>query len=228
MKYLMLIVMVAISSAPAFAASNFLGGMSGMILTPDNVIIPHATGEASFHESVEAVNGENLNAWGLNYGVAQGLEAGLSVLSSGGRKDVAINGKYQMIRENESSPAVLVGVFDAAGLADTINGDASIYILASKNITSMVSQIGCPPANPFRLNLGVGSGVYNGVFGGVDWTASSRWRVMAEYTNGEFADERNLVNVGVRYAVADKWRLDAGLLKFKRFAFGVGFRTAFD
>lgn len=228
MKYLMLILMVAISAAPAGASSNYLGGMSGMILTPDEVICPHGSGEFSFHESVKAINDENLNAWGVNYGLTENLEVGLSGLTNAGHKDLAVNGKYQMIRENESSPAVLVGVFDAAGIADTINSNASIYILASKNITPIVSQLGCQPSNPIRLNLGVGSGVYNGLFGGVDWVAARRWRLMAEYTNGKFGDEQNLLNLGARYCIADKWRLDAGLLKFKNFAFGVNYRTSFN
>ena len=226
MKYLMLAMIIAAS--PAFAASNYLGGMSGMILAPDHVIVPHASLELSFHESVRAVQSENLYATGANYGLAKNLEAGISVVNNKGATDIAVNGKYRIVGENESSPAVLVGVFDAAGIADIVNRNASLYILASKSITPEVSQIEGAPAGPIRLGLGIGSGVYNGIFGEVDWTPSDRWRVMAEYVNGKFGDEEKLLNVGIRYAVADKWRLDAAVLKFKHFAFGANYRMEIE
>ena len=226
MKYLMLAMLIAAS--PAFAASNYLGGMSGMILIPDDVIVPHKSIDFSFHESVHAIGDVDLFAWGGNYGLAKNLEAGVSVLNNKGATDIAINGKYRFVQENESSPAVLVGVFDAAGLVDIVNPNASLYILASKNISSEVSQIEGAPCGPIRLSLGIGSGVYNGIFGGVDWTPSSRWRVMAEYANGKFGDEEKLLNLGVRYAVADKWRLDAAALKLKHFAFGVNYRVEIE
>lgn len=226
MKYLMLAMLIAAS--PAFGASNYLGGMSGMILIPDDVIISQRTAEFSFHESVNAIEDANLFAWGANYGLASNFEAGVSVLNNSGATNIAINGKYRIVTEDGSRPAVLVGVFDAAGIADIVNRNSSLYILVSKNMSSEVSQIEGAPCGPIRLTLGIGSGVYNGAFGGVDWIPSSRWRIMADYANGKFGDEQQMLNLGARYAIGDRWRLDAAILKLKHFAFGVNFRVGIE
>lgn len=228
MRYLPFALIVLILGAlPAFGASNYLGGMSGVILTPDAVVAPQRCWEFSFHDSLGAVYDNDLIAWGVNYGISKNIEAGVSLLRNGDRNDLTFNGKYVVVLETERSPAFAVGVFDIAGVAGEVNENASLYMLLSKNVTPIISELGGIPSQPVYLNLGLGSGVVNGIFGSVDWTWSQRCAVMAEYTNGKFGDNHTMINAGVRYAIADKWRLDAATLKFKHLAVGANYRTSF-
>ena len=228
MRYLLLTLIVLVFGvSPGFGASNYLGGMSGLILTPNAVVAPERAWEFSFHDSLGAIWDNDLIAWGVNYGVSTNVEAGVSLLRNGGRNDLTFNGKYVVVLETETSPAFAVGVFDLAAVASEVNGNASIYMLLSKNVTPIISKLGCVPSQPVYLNLGLGSGVVNGIFGSVDWTWTQRLAVMAEYTNGKFGENHALINAGIRYAIADKWRLDAATLKFKHLAVGANYRTSF-
>ena len=228
MRYLLLTLIVLVFGvSPGFGASNYLGGMSGLILTPNAVLAPERAWEFSFHDSLGAIWDNDLIAWGVNYGVSTNVEAGVSLLRNGGRNDLTFNGKYTVVRETEKTPAFAVGVFDLAAVASEVNRTASLYMLLSKNMTPIISELECEPSRPVYLNLGIGSGVFSGIFGSVDWTLSERAALMAEYTNGRFGENKRMINAGVRYAIADKWRLDAATLSFKHLALGANYRTSF-
>jgi hypothetical protein len=227
-RYLLFaLIVLTLGALPAFGASNYLGGMSGVILTPDAILAPERTWEFSFHDSIGAIRNKDLIAWGANYGVARNVEVGFSLIDSGSRSNLTLNGKYVVVTETEKGPAVAIGVFDLANFAREVNGNASLYMLLSKNVTGIISDFGDVPSHPVYLNLGVGSGVFSGIFGSVDWTWTERLAAMAEYTNGRFGDNHRMINAGIRYAIADEWRLDAATLSFKHLAVGANYRTQF-
>ncbi len=213
-------------SLPAMGAQSFVGGYSGNILTPDAVVAPLGTWEASFHDFVEILGDEDLISFGVIYGIAPNFEIGASFLNND-ENDVVFSGKYELVTETAARPAVLVGVFDAFGMAEWLSDDASFYLAVSKNVTPIASDIADEPSKPLRLTAGFGSGVFDGFFAGLDWTLTPQFSLMAEYLNeGIGADSQ--VDAGIRYAVSNSIRLDAASIDFEDFAFGVTFTTRYQ
>lgn len=228
MRYLVLFVPILLLIAlPSFGASSFLGGFSGNILTPDTVIEPTGTWEASYHQAVNVLgDNDNLSAAGVIYGATPNLELGASFIDNG-ESDTALNAKYRLLAETADRPAIIVGVFDAAGSADFLDDNPGFYLALSKNITPTASEIAGEPSKPLRLSLGVGAGVFNGVFAGLDWTLEPKLSLMAEFFGGSLGGNDNFFNAGIRYAATDALRLDAATIDFDNFAFGASYRIAF-
>jgi hypothetical protein len=220
-----LVVLVALA-LPALGSQSFLGSFSGNIITPDAVVAPQGTWEASFHSFVELFgNDDDLTSIGLLYGAAPNLEVGVAFLNDGS-SDAVFSAKLQLAAETADRPAFLVGVFDAAGSADWINNDPSFFLAVSKNITPFASDVVDEPSKPLRLTAGFGSGVFDGFYAGLDWTLQQRLSLMAEFMNEGFQGNSQF-NAGLRLAASDAIRLDVATLDFDSFAFGATFTTRY-
>jgi len=228
MKYLPVIVPILLLIAlPALGASSFLGGFSGNILTPDSVIEPTGTWELSYHQAVNVLgDSDNLTAFGVIYGAAPNLEVGVSFVDNS-ESDTAFNAKYRLLDETADRPAVIVGVFDAAGSVDFLDDNPGFFLALSKNVTPTASEIAGEPSKPLRLTLGVGSGAFDGLFAGLDWTLQPKLSLMAEFFSGSLGGNDSLFNAGIRYAATDALRLDAATIDFDDLAFGASYRLAF-
>lgn len=228
MRYLPVIVPILLLIAlPVFGASSFLSGFSGNILTPDSVIETTGTWEASYHQAVNLLgDNDNLTTFGVIYGATPNLELGASFVDNG-ESDTTLNAKYRLLAETADRPAIIVGVFDAAGSADFLDDNAGFYLALSKNVTPTASEIAGGPSKPLRLTLGVGSGVFNGLFAGFDWTLEPKLSLMAEFFNGSLGGNDSFFNAGIRYAATDALRLDAATIDFRDLAFGASYRIAF-
>ncbi len=210
---------------PVIGAQSFLGSYSGNILTPDATVAPPGTWELSYHQFIDVLGGEDLSSFGVLYGAADKLEVGVSFLNDG-QSDAVFSGKYQVVSETADMPAVLVGVFDLGGTADWLSNDASFYLAVSKNITAFASDVADQPSRPLRLTAGFGSGVFDGLFAGFDWTLQSNLSLMAEFVDVGF-DNDSQVNAGLRFAASDNIRLDLATIDFQDLAFGATFTTRF-
>ena len=218
MRYLPLVVIVTmLAIMPAFGASSFLGGQSGNILTPDGLVMPEGSWDASYHQFTSDTD---LTTFGVAFGVAENLEIGVSFLSNGD-SETALNGKFQLLPETAQKPAILIGVFDISG---SVSDDPGLYLVVSKNITPVASDIAGEPSKPLRLNLGFGSGFYDGIFLGLDWTLQPQLSLMAEFFSGEIGDNDSFFNAGVRYAISDAFRLDLATIDLEDIAFGASYR----
>lgn len=214
-------------SIPAMGAQSFLGSFSGNIITPDAIIAPVGTWELSFHDFIEVLGGgEDLITVGAIYGLTPNLEVGVSFLNND-QSDLALSGKLRLVEETAERPTVIVGVFDVAGTADMLQGDPSFYVAVSKNVTPIATDIVGQPSRPLRLTLGFGSGIFDGLFAGLDWTLQERLSLMVEYLNQGFQDDSE-INAGFRYALSDAFRLDAATIDFEDFAFGLTFTSRFQ
>jgi len=224
------ICLLVIMTIPVLGASSYLGGFSGVIMTPDDTIVPNQTWEASFHDTLKLFKNDDsdLTTYGLTYGLAANLEVGASYIS-GDSDNIAISGKYRLIAEKSNTPSVTVGVFDAAGNVNSISSDPSLYVMFSKNITPLASEIADTPSKPLRLGLGIGSGLYNGIIANLNWTLDPKLSLLAEYNSGNHAIDRlrNRPSVGIRWAASDHIRLDAAAVGFRDFGFGINYRSKF-
>lgn len=227
MRYTHLIVigLLLIITLPAMGASSYLGGFSGLILTPSDVIVPDKTWEASFHDTFGLLGGSDadLLSVGVIYGLVPKLEVGVSYV----KNDFTASGKYRILEETTTAPSITVGVFDIGGSAASISSDSSFYLLFSKNITDLASDINNRPSKPLRLGLGFGTGFYNGLIANLDWTLEPRLSLLAEYNSGNHGiDElRNRPSVGFRWAASDSLRLDAAVVGFNDIGFGLSYRN---
>jgi len=227
MRYLILVVTILlIAAVPVLGASSFLGGFSGNIYTPDGIIVPEKTLELSYHDTLKLFGNTDVSALSGVYGFGTNLEAGISFLHNSD-SDAVISAKYRVINETADSPAVLVGVFDLAGTANWINDNPGFFIVLSKNITSFASEVTNQPSKPLRLSIGAGSGIFNNLFAGFDWTIERNLSLMAEINGGRIADQTNIVSAGLRWAAIPDLRVDAAYVGFKQFAFGANYRIAF-
>ncbi len=223
-----LLLVLLVMTLPAFGAQSFIGSYSGNIITPDAVITPTGSWELSFHDFIDVLgNNEDLTSVGAIYGLAENLEVGVTFLNND-QSDLAISGKLRIVQETATVPAVIVGVFDATGTADIIDDDPGFYLALSKNVTPFATDIADQPSRPLRLTIGFGSGLFDGIFAGLDWTLEERLSLMLEYLNQGSFQNGSEVNAGIRYAWTNTLRLDAATIDFEDFAFGLTFASRFQ
>jgi hypothetical protein len=224
---MVIVVILMTLAAPLCAAPAYLGGYSGTILVPDTETTPSGQWDLAFHDSFGLLSHDtDFKATSLQYGVFPKLEVGVSIVQNG-TTDAAFNGKYRLIDETSTLPSVAVGVYDIGDQVDSLNNSASLYMMLSKNITPFASRLSDMPSKPLRLSIGAGTGIFNGFLASLDWTLLPRFSVQAEYFGGHIGDHDHFADAGVRYAVTNALRLDAGTIDFQRLAIGVNLRSTF-
>lgn len=222
---IMVVVMALMALAiPVLGAQSYLGSYNGLIIVPDAYTTPAGTWDFAAHDLLDVLdNGDDIVSLSVIYGITPAFEVGASFVNND-ESDVAFSGKYQIFPETASRPAVAIGVFDLFSMAEWITNDASFYILASKNLIPVASEATTGPAHPLYLTAGFGSGLFDGFFGGIDWVLAPQLSLQAEFLNEGFNNDSEF-NAGLRYAVSNQFRLDAGTIDFSDFAFGLSFRT---
>ncbi len=218
-----IIAVMATLSLPSLGASSFLGGYTGGICTPDGLIQPTKSMDISFHDTQKGFGGTDVKATGALIGLSPNLEVGVAFIGND-TSNFTISSKYRVVSETATAPALLIGVFDAAGSANFLSADPSLYIVLSKNITGFASDATNSPQNPMRATIGVGSGVFNGFFAGLDYALQPKLSVIAEFNGGNIGGSKNLFNAGIRYAALPQLRIDAAFVGFKQIALGASYR----
>lgn len=150
--------LLLIPAGSAFGYGVF--GSTDLMVTPSTTTLtPNSAGFA-----LNLGEGDTTH-FNLDFGLLPDLEVGLAVLdidddrpwSDGGETYVTLRGKYRLLRETASAPALAVGVQDI-GEEDL---DVSPYLVISKNLGSDLGVDGY---------LGVGGGSIDGIFGGLSKT----------------------------------------------------------
>ncbi len=226
MRYLpLLAAILLIAAVPALGAPSYLGGFTGGIYTPDGLIEPTRSVDVSYHDTLKLFGGTDVKATGVLIGAAPNLELGVAFLSNND-SNVTISGKYRIISETSTVPAVLIGGFDIAGSANFLNANPGFYIVLSKNITTFASEATNTQLHALRATVGAGSGIFNGFFAGLDYIYDPRLSIIAEFNGGNIGGETNFINAGVRWSASPDLRLDVAYAGFKQLAFGASYRVA--
>jgi hypothetical protein len=205
-----LLALVGLATArPVAAAPNFFGS-TGLLLTPNADVLGLREWNAHVHGS------EDFTSYGANFGLFDKLEVGVTAfdVKHGGGTDALIDLKYRLVPETKSVPAVAIGAVD---VADELDIDPSIYLVVSKALGSL-SAAGSTGLQ-FRAHLGVGQGIYDTVFGGVDLVLTPRLLLMVEYDSSDF-------NFGARVGLSPEVRADLSVLDGK-FGAGLSYTAAF-
>ena len=98
----------------------------------------------------------------------------------------------------------------------------SAFAAVSKNLTDLADGVGGFVSMPVRGTLGVGTGIYEGVFMGIDYAASPKFDLMLEYLSKGIRQE-STVNAGIRFKAFSGLNVNAGTLGFEDFYAGASY-----
>lgn len=225
-----LILALCLLSGIVSAAPSYLG-TTGLIFVPSDLNLRAGDFSANFH-TLDLSN--NPNVLGANVGVTENLEIGLARVDPdipGGHIETAINVKYGLLNEIGSRPSLTVGAVDAGGSLDP-NGDPGFYIVLGKNLTSAATSISGEPVPPIRGYLGIGTGIYDGLFAAAEWSFSPKATLLLEFLNGisikNAVSEDSVFNAGVRFAISGGVRGDIALINGGDLGFGISYTRVAD
>lgn len=229
---LLLLAGLLVAGASALSADPSFYGMSGLIETPDDQIVGTANVALTANYVSDIDNSDsNLITYGGAVGVFPKLElsaVGVDSNADGVGTNVVVNGKYRLLGESVAWPSVVVGVADAFDQLDDVNpkiSDPSAFIVFGKNLTSAVNGLGGISCSPLRGTLGFGSGLYKGVFAGVNWSVTSKLDVMLEYLSNGIR-QKDTANAGIRYRVYGPLSFEVGTHAFNSVYFGGNFNLS--
>ena len=227
-RLLVAAVAVAILSGAAFASPSFLG-ITGNILTPSDEVLM----AGDFSAGMFMVQSDNTPfVIGANVGVNNQLEVGFGHYDpdvAGVGSNTFFSFKYSVIEETEAIPSLVIGAIDVTGELDP-NDDPGFYAVLGKNITPFASNLMGKPISPIHAMVGIGGGIYNGFFGGLDWELNEQISLSAEYVNSlslmNMFDKKSMMNFGVRLAFSESLTASGAIIDGNDFAFGLSFVRA--
>ena len=218
--------LIVLVSGMATAAPSFLSTTGG-ILAPNDAMLAPGDFSANLH-SIDLMN--NPSVMGANVGVTENLELGIARFDPDSvtvDEETFLNGKYLVRGETIMSPSLVVGVVDATGDLDP-GGDPGFYAVAGKNLTSIATNLAGEPVQPIRGYVGIGTGIYSGIFAGIDWTLNSRVKIIGEFINEinvkTTIAEESMFNAGVRFTLTDSLRGDIAIINGEDMGFGISYR----
>ena len=222
MKKIALLISLAallVGSTCVLYAGSTIFGISGLIETPDDSIVaPNTLALSANHIPDMGGSDVSLNTFGLAYGLFPKLEISAAAVDSdisGDDTNWLLNAKYQLLSESLEKPSISVGVVD---LGSEFDDDPSMFIVFGKNITAVAENISGDVSKPLRGTLGIGTGIYDGLFAGLNWSVAPKFNIGLEYLSDD-----SIVNAEVSYKAVGGLSLEAGLLDFDDFYVGAGY-----
>lgn len=205
-------------------ASASVFGASGNILTPDDKVLD----VGDFSANVDSLQLDDpVTLIGASFGIAENMEIGVANYNpSRDRADsqTVINLKYAAVKESLNMPAITVGLIDAAGEVDP-DEDSGFFVVAGKNLTQAGSNFRGEPIGNLRGFIGIGGGMYQGLFAGANYTLTPKVNVIVEYLNGikmkDAMDEDSVFNAAIKMKVTDNIGVNLGLIDMEDLSFGV-------
>ncbi len=192
--------------APLTGAPSILGS-TGALITPTTQINPE-TYSVGYHWLNDTFDG----VFKVNLSPIEQLEVGAAFFqpAGAGADQTVFNAKYLVAEEDEDSPALAIGVWDAT---NEFGLDAMWYGIVSKTIDGEV---------PLTINLGGSTGgIVDGIFGSVIAGLHEDVDFLGEYDSSE-------VNFGVRVRPwegvnVDLFSVDNGV--DREFGLGAGYTS---
>ncbi|MDD2430703.1 MAG: YjbH domain-containing protein [Firmicutes bacterium] len=203
------LVLVVISILSSMIYADSYLGTQGLLSIPTANV--RKTGSASFGLSFTQSD------LYTNFKVAfvENLELGIGVSNS---KPIYGFFKWRLLEETRDTPAFAIG-----------STGSDFYAVVSKNLMP----------NGLKAHMGIGSGLYHGVFGGISYVINpvsvSATRIPVPITtllvelkeSASNEDAPCVFNIGGRFQFNDYLSVDIGLLNMRSFTFGAYLTTAF-
>ena len=238
-KFAILLVVVAIllGGGSALYAAASIYGVSGLIETPDDTIVAEKTIAPMvahiFDLKVNDTNeGFDVTTFGGAIGVFPNLEVGavaLDVDVNGVSTEALLNAKYRVLAESVNRPSVTVGIVDIAQRLDHMTDGGidgmSAFIVFGKNISDIAEDVSGEVSKPIKGTLGFGTGLYKGVFAGLNMSLAPKFSVAIEYLSKGIRDESTFSGM-VRFKPIDALAIDAGVIGFQDFYMGASYNLS--
>lgn len=223
LAFVAVVAVVCLFSGMAMAAPSFLGA-SGNILTPNDQVL----GVGDFNANINSLQlSDPVTIIGASVGLTDNLELGIGNYnpSRGGASDETFfNVKYSVLKETNARPSLTVGLMDATGNLD-VNGDPGFFAVVGKNLTRVGSDLTGEPIGVLRGYVGIGGGMYNGVFVAADYSLSPKVQVVGEFINElqmkSGINEKSVFNAAIKVKVTDTISADLALLNGDDLGFGI-------
>lgn len=218
-------------TAGALYAGDTLYGITGLIETPSAT----AASMGNIDLGIRYINDINdydnsLMSFGGSFGLLPKLEVSGVIIDSDADEvdsEAVLNAKYEVLPETLVSPAVAVGVVDITNRAKKIGAaddEVSAFVVIGKNLTSAAETVAGSVVKPLHGTIGTGTGIYSGIFAGLDCALTSELNIKVEFLSNGLRDD-STINAGVRYAVGSGFSLEAGALDLKDFYVGANYNV---
>lgn len=232
---LLVVAVTLFSCASVLYAGSSIYGISGLIETPDDSIVStkSVTPAASFISDLNVKGtGVDITTFGGAVGIFPNLEVsavGVDVDWPGVSTEGLVNAKYRVLSETVAKPSVTVGVVDLAKRLDKLTfgeiDEISSFIVVGKNISSVAEGVSGTISKPIRGTFGVGTGLYKGVFAGLNMSLAPKFSVAVEYLNKGIRNESTFSGM-VRFTPIESLSIDAGAIGFEDFYAGASFNLS--
>lgn len=192
-------VFVLLALPPAAPAASSLIGPSGLLVVPTAEVL----GMTQWNAGVTAVRVDDESdetVYYANVGLVPRFELGISRDKFEGREaETLLNGKLHVLGPLPAQVTLAFGMLD---ITDQI--DRTAYVVGTHDLGAGVLT----PRGRFtrpQVHVGVGSGRFDGLFGGFSVTVSGRTDAMVEYDGDD-------LNLGVRWPIIDNVNLTVASL----------------
>lgn len=205
------------------AAGNIYGA-TGIIETPSDLVAVKSTTVltgtyiANFKDTKDS-----LTAWGGAYGVSDKFEINWTSFKSdapGSASQNITGAKLNVTQESSTGPGMSIGVVDLGNKIKNISpgvDETSYYVVFGRTLSAELDRFrNAANTTPVRGTIGFGKGIYNGVFGSLDFYLAPKFEVKLEYLNKGLRD-KSTVNAVVQMNLLPNLTLQAGSLALKDF-----------
>lgn len=219
------VVVLLVGCVSALNAAATIYGLSGLIETPDDSIASAKTLTPVVNRVFKISDTDtDITTFGGAIGILPNLEVSAVAVDANDNSATqgVINGKYRVLAETATAPSLTVGVMDIAKRLDT---QMSAFVLVSKNISSVAEGVSGQVSKPIKGSLGLGTGFYNGFFGGLDMAIAPKLSLAVEYL-GKGLRNDSTVSGCVRFQPTSALSIDAGALGFKDFYAGASYNVS--
>ncbi len=228
---LFLCIVVSFALASVVCADASLYGISGLIETPDDNIAPKDGVNlcGSYINNFEFEDSDaSLTMYGGAWGMSTGLEVGGVQIDSdvtGMPSRFVMGGKMRLSKETITKPGMAIGVVDLGkNLTDMfgVEKEASAFVVVGKNLTPAAERWSGVVSKPVRGTIGAGTGIYRGIFGGLEFSMSKGTGVKVEYLSKGIRD-KSTVNASLMFSPMNRLSVEVGTLGMNSLFGGVRF-----
>jgi hypothetical protein len=176
-----------LSGSSLASATTSVWGPSGLIEVPTAEVLD--PGSFSVGANVKT-DGGTIFRTPISIGASYGIELGVTPTNAGTNTYVLVNGKLQLLKEKGEIPAIAVGITD---IIDQYR--QSFYVVTTKTFGE---------EKDLKFHIGLGTGLYEGPFMGLELNVPKLGEVIFEY-NRHF-------NGGLRITYIKPAKIDIGFI----------------
>jgi len=218
--------------AVVWAAPSYVG-MTGNIFTPDDLVLDTESFEVAYHgiQIDEGGKTRTRNIYSLAVGIGPDLEVGVASIDknlTGSSTKTIFSGKYLISEESITKPSIVAGVVDATHQLDYNDiGSPSFFLVVSKTLNPRMEEESTANV-PFKVHLGLGSGLYDGFFGGINVNLMPKVSIVGEYVRRSIVvgQGTDVFNLGARFSLTNNLHADIGMIDNRRLGFGISFTAS--